>query len=105
MNDLPLFAAHPAFLIEAGVPVTSDRASSRHAELVRVDLEPTFTAMRPGDSFAFRPDDCNAPTLLVAQNYLTSAVAKYCRGFTPEARPKFTTRQQGGRFVRCWRLS
>lgn len=102
--ELPLFAAALPFELESGIPVSSDRSSSRNGSIVKPDLDPMFEAMRVGDSFSIYPRDCGDATLIQTQNIVTTAMCRFAKQYAADCRPKFTTRQQGGRFVRCWRI-
>lgn len=104
-SDPDLFSYDPndPFPIERGVPVASDRSASRNATWPKPEFP--FSRMVVGESFVVRPEHCGDAPLIVTQNIVSSAASAYCQEFAPEARPKFTTRQQGGRFVRCWRIS
>lgn len=93
------------FLIEPGIPVTSDRAGRRNAKYTKPDILPVLRKMQPGDSFVVRPSDCGGAPLIVTQNIVTGIISQFKSEFAPEVRPSFTTRQQGGRWVRVWRTT
>lgn len=106
MND-DLFSrlASIDFPIERGVPITADRSDN-----VRTKWDPTkfpFAAMAIGDSFVARPPA--GEELIFTQNAVSGAASSFARRYAKEApdaaRRTFTTRQQGGRFVRCWRTA
>lgn len=96
-------AKEAEFPIEKGIEIKSDRSSSRHGKWRKPEFP--FHRMQPGDSFLCTPAQCGGAPLIVTQNIVTSEVAKYCKAFKPEDRPKFTTRQVDGAAVRCWRIS
>lgn len=93
------------FKIEHGIPLASDRAASRHRSWPKPQLRDTFARMRVGDSFTVFPHHYGGAPLIVVQNIVSSAASAYSKDFPLSTRPRFSTRQQGGRFVRCWRTS
>lgn len=104
MNDLfdPPGVPDP-FPITYGIPVGRDSSDTQRPKWERPDLKAAFDKMRVGGSIDIYPHHCGGAPLIVVQNIVTGAVLTYCKDFTPGAR-KYTTRQIGGRFVRCWRL-
>lgn len=104
-EDLFSTLASIDFPIERGVPITADRSENQ-----RTKWDPTkfpFANMAVGDSFVARPPA--GEELIFTQNAVSGAASSFARRYSkenPDAGWRtFTTRQQGGRFVRCWRTA
>lgn len=107
MDLLDLLDARPAallFPISSGIPIAADRSESQRHKWDTAQFP--FMRMEVGDSFDARPPE--GEELIYTQNTVSGAASSWARK-RHEQRPgepirKFTTRQQGGRFVRCWRV-
>lgn len=86
------------FVIERGIPVSSDRQESQRPKWEAPKFP--FAALRIGESFTVSPPD--GFSLLETQNTVSGAACSYRKKQEPGS-CNFTTRQIGGRFVRCWR--
>lgn len=94
------------FPIEDGIPIPEDRSIMQRIKW-DAHLYP-FDRMTVGQSFvARRPAGAEGIDIIRVQNSVTGAASSYCQKWrekNPDApEKKFTTRQIGGRFVRCWR--
>lgn len=93
------------FEIKRGIPVTNDRATPQYRAYKRPDFAKTFSRMQVGDCFDCTPAQCGHAPLIVTQNMVSGAAATFAKNYPGPGRPKFTTRQVRGEFVRCWRIA
>lgn len=104
-DDLFAGLATEAFPIEHGVPIAADRSDVQRTKWDASKFP--FARLEVGDSFTVRPPE--GEELIFTQNTVSGAASVYARRAAKEApdapRKAFTTRQQGGRFVRCWRTA
>jgi hypothetical protein len=95
------------FPIERGVPITADRSSGQRTKWDIVRLKLRLARLEVGDCITVRPPE--GEELIYTQNAVSGAACSFSRAFAkdnPGQPPRsFTTRQQGGRFVRCWRTA
>ena len=93
------------FPIEQDVPISADRTNSQRHKW-NTKMFP-FNKMQIGDSFVARPPA--GEELIYTQNAVSGAGCVYARkraiSHPDEPRRVFTTRQQFGVQVRCWRIA
>lgn len=103
MDDL--FSGIDAFPIERGIEITNDRQEVQRTKW-DVTLFP-FASMDVGESFKVAPPP--GEPLIYTQNAVSGAASTFSKRRAAEypaiQPPKFTTRQQKGGFVRCWRIA
>ena len=85
------------FEIEEAIPIARDKSLTKKRTF---RPEFPFSKMSVGDSFAVRPEDCGAETLIQCQNMVTSAACGYRKAFNNNF--GYTSRQMNG-YVRIWR--
>lgn len=105
MDDLFSFDGSAAFPIETGVPVSTDRSSN---ERVKWDTDKfPFARMSVGDSFVVHAPE--SEPLIYTQNAVSGAASSWAKkrhdAYPGVPKPVFTTRQQAGHRIRCWRTA
>lgn len=94
------------FPLEKGVPVTGDASGERKCSVDREMLDRTFAKMEIGDCFSVHPQE--GEHVIYVQNAVSGAASSWAKKraelYSGVPKPVFTTRQQKGGFVRCWRV-
>lgn len=106
LRDQPVFDFAGTFPIQKHIPVTGDRSEGRKCEVDREMLDRTFASMECGDSFTVHPQE--GEHVIYVQNAVSGAASSWAKKrherYPGTPKPIFTTRQQKGGFVRCWRV-
>lgn len=102
---MDLFDALDPFPIERGVAISSDRSARQRTKWDTSKFP--FARMEPGDSFVVEaPID---EPLIYTQNAVSGAASsftdKHHQLYPGVPKRVYTTRQQAGHKVRCWRVS
>lgn len=91
--------------LERGFTITSDRSDKVRKKWKAADFDVAFRKLEIGGSFSVKVPAGEEP--IYTQNAVSGAASTYSRKFA-QANPNlprriFTTRQQPGGIVRCWR--